>query len=228
MNFINITLGLVAIMLVVVLARRKLAKEMRLRRERTEGLFAEVVPLLSDAQSRPGEAEGTWIVTGNYRGAPFQLRSIIDTLATRKLPSLWLQVTLQRAQASDCILDVMMRPAGLASFSNFDFLPETIQYPIGLPLEAVVKSDNGTAALRSLPLLSKHSTLLQLSRAKELLLSPKGLRLVVQVAEASRVRYGVFRQADFDGVLISPETVLPIFKGLLALEADLRDDTHHG
>jgi hypothetical protein len=228
MSFFNFVLGLLGVTLVIVLIRRKLAKERQLQRARTAGLFAEVSSVLTDVQSKPGEAEGSWIFAGRYQDATFHLRSIIDTLATRKLPSLWLQVTLQRAQPVSCTIDVMMRPAGLTSFSNFDFLAYTLAHPAGAPVEAVIKSDDRAAAVHCLPVLEKHFSLLQLPRAKELLISPNGLRLVVQIGEASRVRYGVFRQADFEGAAVTSERLAPILNGLLALEANLRDDAPHG
>jgi hypothetical protein len=227
MNVLNFVLGLTAVGLAAVLLRRKVENVKLQRLARTELLFVDVVPMLSDVVSKPGEAEGTWIVTGKYQSAPFQLRSIIDTLATRKLPSLWLQVTLQRAQPVPCIVNAMMRPAGATSFSNFDFLPDTLPHPPDAPLEAVVKSDDGSATHKIMSVMSRHFDLLRRPNAKEILVSPNGLRLVVQAAEAGRLRYGVFRQADFEGATITPEVLLPILNGLLALEAGLRDHATH-
>ena len=225
---LNFLFGLIGVALVAILVKRKFDKERRVQQARTEGLFEDILALFSDTRSEPGEAAGSWIVSGRFDDTPFQLRSITDTLATRKLPSLWLQVTLQRAQPLSCKIDIMLRPAGLTSFSNFDFLPDRLANPPGAPIEAITKSDNATAAARHLDVLGRHMGLLRLPRAKELLVSPNGLRLVIQAAEASRVRYGVFRQADFEGVVIAPEFVLPIVNGLLALEQDLRDDAPHG
>jgi hypothetical protein len=213
--------GFVALVLCGWLMLRKMRSEAQKRAARTEGLFSSIVPLLSDVVSQPGEAAGTWIVSGKYGENPFQLRSIIDTLATRKLPSLWLQVTLQRAQPVTITLDIMRRPNGATTFSNFDFMPSTQQNPDNFPEDAVTRSDGAVDAIVS-GVLPRHSALISVSRAKELVVSPNGLRLVLQIAEGDRLRHGVFRQADFEDAHIDPVLIGKVMDGLLALDADLR------
>ncbi len=228
MNASNFAFGALGIVIVGFLALRKYRKERRKHLLLIERLFVPASALLQGTQSGPGESAGSWVVSGTYRDAPFQLRTIIDTLATRKLPCLWLQVTLQREQDVPAKIDVMLRPAGLTSFSNFDFLPDTLPNPPNAPVDAVIKSDNAEAASLTMGAIGPHLKLLALPRAKELLVTPTGLRLVVQLSEANRVRYGVFRQADFEGAEIQSEALLAIMNGLLALEGNLRSDAKHG
>jgi hypothetical protein len=59
--------------------------------------------------------------------------------------------------------------------------------------------------------------------AKELLITPKGLRMVVQMAEADRARYGVFRQADFGEVTLEAALLRDILDRLIALRAAILD-----
>lgn len=220
--------GVIALIACGYLLLRKIRKDAAQRAARTEGLFREVLPLFAGVVSKTGDAAGSWIVAGRYSGAPFQLRSVIDTLATRKLPSLWLQVTLQKPQPVTTTLDTMRRPNGATTFSNFDFLSHTQTAPATFPEDSVMRSDAPELSAGVLDVLSQHSALISISRAKELLIAPNGLRLVLQIAEGDRLRHGVFRQADFEDALIAPLLISKIMDGLLALDADLREHLHHG
>jgi hypothetical protein len=219
--------GIIALVACGFLLLRKLRLEAARRQARTEGLFQDVSTLLDNVTSNPGDAAGSWTMTGRYRNSPIQLRSIIDTLATRKLPSLWLQVTLQRTQPVTNTLDIMRRPNGATTFSNFDFMPNTHANPTSFPEDAVTR-DDGAADVDVIDVVSRHSHLISISRAKELVVSPNGLRLVLQIAEGDRLRHGVFRQADFADATIDPVLISKVMDGLLALETDLRDNLRHG
>lgn len=54
--------------------------------------------------------------------------------------------------------------------------------------------------------------------AKELLITPKGVRIVWQLAEAERGRYGVFRQVEFGEVRLAPDLLRAILDRLIAIE----------
>ena len=188
-------------------------------------LFKTVKPLLQSAAIEPGLAIGSWKLSGIYKNELFQLLAITDTLALRKLPSLWLLITLPKPQAILGKLDLMMRPSGPTSFSNFDFLPHTLATPSGFPDHAVLRSDNLHEPF-PLRLLKPQLELFQGRFGKELLASPQGLRLVVLVAEADRARYGVFREANFGDTVIDAETVVTCMESLLQLDAELKNYVH--
>lgn len=84
------------------------------------------------------------------------------------------------------------------------------------------------ASAAATSVLSRHSALISISRAKEIVLAPNGLRLVLQIAEGDRLRHGVFRQADFEDASIDPVLISKVMDGLLALECDLREHQKHG
>ena len=183
-------------------------------------LFAEVQSLFNDAKLEEGEAFGTWMLTGTYAGHLFQLKAVVDTLATRKLPSLWLLVTLPEQQPVKATLDLMMRPSGPSSFSNFDFLPYTLETPKDFPEHAVIRTDD--QELNPPPDILRFAlTLFETRYGKELLISPKGLRIVVHVAEVDRLRYGVFREANFGGTVIQPDLLIQCLDTLLKLNSSL-------
>lgn len=190
-------------------------------RDEPQRLFAEVIPLLEGATLHAGEAAGMHRVEGIYRCHTVSVRTVADTLALRKLPSLWLMVTLPRAQPFTGTFDLMMRPAAASTFSNFDFLPHTVASPATFPEEAVLRSDDPAqmmpAALAEPHVRRAFADL----RMKELLVSPKGIRLVRQLAEGDRARYGVFRQADFGDTTIDPALLRGMLDKLIALQEDI-------
>ena len=167
-----------------------------------------------------GTTAGVWTLAGRYCNHPFQIKTIADTLATRKLPSLWLMITLPEPQPVLATTDMMMRAAGVSSFSNFDFLPHTLALPSGFPEQATVRSDvNASSEVASL--MARHLDQFFNRRGKEFLVSPKGLRIVVQLAEGDRARYGVFREANFEGTSVDPELATEIMDTLIALRNDI-------
>ncbi len=211
--------GLVAAALVFVFFRREVARRNRAAGQVTT-LFADVAALLDNPSRKPGDSAGSWTLTGRWGGADFQFTTIVDTLAVRKLPVLWLMLTLPRPQKIPATIDMVMRPAGPTTFSKFDFLPHGLALPSGFPVEAVIRSDGERAHVpdamaAALPVFLKW-------HGKELLLSPKGLRMVLRLAEAERGRYVVLREARFDGTHITADMAQEAMTVLLQLEKDLK------
>ncbi|MDX8503375.1 hypothetical protein RFM99_34025 [Mesorhizobium sp. VK4C] len=136
----------------------------------------------------------TW--AGAWNGERVQVRTIVDTLATRKLPTRWLSVTITEPVAVPGTFDMMMRPGSPTTFSNFDHLEHTLPKTIALPAEAVLRTDRRGVAFPQ-DVIAAHAGIFAEGRAKELLITPKGVRIVWLLAQADRVRYGVFRQAAF-------------------------------
>ena len=183
-------------------------------------IFANVLELVTDGEISAGESIASHVLTAKYKDHPIELKTIADTLATRKLPSLWLMITLKSPIPIRQTLDLMMRPAGPTTFSNFDFLPETLSTPPGFPALSVLRSDQDKAPF-NLALLLPHLKFFANPRAKELLIKPNGVRFVVQLAEAERVRYLVNREARFEDTAIDPDFLVQCLDALLELHSSL-------
>lgn len=213
--------SLLAILLAALLVRQLMTAARR-RRDEPERLFSEVRTVLENAAISPAATAGVHELTGRYQGRAVQVKLIADTLAVRKLPTLWLMVTLPDPVPVDATLDLMMRPTGPTSFSNFDHLPFSVAAPPDFPEHAVIHSDDPA---RMLPphILAGHLEPFHGPRAKELLVSPKGLRIVSLMAEADRARYGVFRQADFGEAVLDPGQLRDSLDLLIALRADIEN-----
>jgi hypothetical protein len=177
------------------------------------------LPLLERAERRL-EPTGFPRLTGAWHGRPFDLRALPDTLTFRKLPALWLMVTLPAPMPVAATLDILRRPTGGEVFSAFDRLPVAVATPPGLPPDAALRSDD-PAGLPPAEVLAPHLAALSDDRAKELVISPRGLRLVWLAEEADRGRYLLFRDAEMGQSPLAAGVVTPLLARLAALAADL-------
>ncbi len=222
MSYIQIILGAVVTAVLIALLFRQYLRTDAKRADHGRVLFEPVISLFENPDLQLGVTAGVWTLTGRYRDHGFQLKTVADTLATRKLPSLWLMVTLPEPQPVTAITNMMMRAAGVSSFSNFDFLPHTLSLPHGFPEQANVRSDVA-APSEALAVMGHHLDIFHHGRGKEFLISPKGLRIVVQLAEGDKARYGVFREANFAETTIDADLATQLMDILISL----RHDIHH-
>jgi hypothetical protein len=194
-----------------------------MRRRDPQRFFARAVAILEHGELQPTGSLGYPRLVGRYRELPVQVHPVIDTLALRRLPALWLLVTVQSALPISARFDLMMRPNAPTTFSNFDLLPATLQLPAGFPQGAVVRTDDPERVLPA-HILMPHLDVLEDARAKELLITPNGVRLVWLLAEANRARYGVLRDADFGDVDLDPTILQDLLDRLFALRRTLLNE----
>lgn len=188
------------------------------RRAWRAGFLDLCLPLLSDPTKRI-EPDGFARLAGTHAGARFDLRVVPDTLTTRKLPALWLLVTLTEPQAIQATWHLMMRPRGTETFSGFARLPHAVPDLPGLPPDSAIRTDEQWGAL---PAALLHvPARLDPERLKEVVISPKGLRLTWLVEEAHRGRYLAFRDAEMGRTPLPPEALRPLLAALLDLQAAL-------
>jgi hypothetical protein len=200
----------------VALLWRRFRRERARREAIPKRLFGRVRALLEDATLEPTATAGYPRLRGTFGGVPVQVLPVVDTLALRRLPALWMLVTVQAPLPVRAKLDLMMRPAGPTTFSNFDLLPHTLRAPPGFPEAGVLRTDDADRAPPA-AWLEGHLDVFEQSRAKELLVTPQGLRLVWLLAEGDRARYGVFRQAEFGDVEVDPSVLRDLLHRLLRL-----------
>jgi hypothetical protein len=222
MSNLQAIFGTVVALFLAALLWQQYVRENARRADQGRVLFEPIFKLFKNPDLQREKTAGVWTLTGRYYEHHFQLKTIADTLATRKLPSLWLMVTLPEPQPVSSITNLMMRAAGVSSFSNFDFLPHTLALPDGFPEQATLRSDTPEPNDMT-SIMSRHLGLFHHGRAKEFLISPKGLRIVVQIAESDRARYGVFREANFAGAEINAALAIQLMDTLINLRNDIRN-----
>ena len=116
----------------------------------------------------------------------------------------------------------MMRPAGPTTFSNFERLPIALDRLPDFPDFAIARTDDPDH-LPPPHMIAPHLGMFNSPHAKELLITPKGVRIVWQLAEAERGRYGIFRQAEFGDVRLEPELLSTILDRLVAIRQSVID-----
>ncbi|WP_292205448.1 hypothetical protein [Mesorhizobium sp.] len=183
---------------------------------------ASVRAVITDAANISDGTAGVVTWAGSWNGRRVQVRTIIDTLATRKLPTRWLSISITESVAVSGTFDMMMRPGSPTTFSNFDHLDHTLPKATGFPAEAVLRTDRETVGF-PLDIIADHLDMFADGRAKELLITPNGVRIVWLLAESERARYGVFRQAEFGDSRFDPVLI----ERLLASASALRDAINH-
>ncbi|MFT3986460.1 hypothetical protein [Aestuariivirga sp.] len=159
-------------------------------------------------------------LAGTYRGVPVSLRFEKDALNFRKLPVLWLLITIAAPVPVKGRFDMMMRPRGIEPFSGFSDLPVQVTPPHGFPEDCAIRID----APGNLPdehMLRRHLALFQDDRVKELVIAPAGLRLTWMAEEAHRTRYLIFRDSDMGSAAIPAATVTALLDKLIAIRDDL-------
>ncbi len=162
-------------------------------------------------------------VSGKYRGQMFDLQVVPDSLNLRKLPCLWLLVTLVERLPVMGTFDVMMRATGTETFSKFGNLPDHIAVPPGFPEGSSIRTD-APGAMPASGAIARYMAGLDAARLKEVVLAPTGVRMVWLLEEADRGRYLLFRDAEMGAVPLSPDVLRPLMDGLCAVWADVRTD----
>lgn len=179
--------------------------------------------LLQNPREAAG-ANGFPRMSGEYRGLTVDLQAVPDSLSYRKLPALWLLVSVVEPLPLRATLDLMKRPSGLETFSHFASLQEQITPPPGFPADCVIRT-NDSSALPPAPLLTPHLAVFdEEERVKELVISPKGLRLVWLVEEADRTRYLIFRDSELGAAPLDRDRAKDLLDRLVALHGDLIAD----
>lgn len=215
-------MGIVAILAAALFLLRRFARERARRRREPERFFARAMSVIDQGELQDTGSVGYPRLAGRYRSLPVQVLPVVDTLPTRRLPALWLLVTVQSAMPTSARFDLMMRPTAATTFSNFDLLPTTLQLPAGFPEGAVLRTDDPQHML-SPQVVIPHLDVFADVRAKELLITPNGVRLVWLLAEADRARYGVFRDAVFGDVDLDPDLLRDLLDRLIALREAILD-----
>lgn len=217
----RIGLGIVAIGMGVVLVVMAVQvwQAARARARQRAAYFDHCATVLTDARIGTGTADFPRL-GGTWRGQAVDVQAATDTLTFRKLPALWVLLTLPGPLPVRATLDLMIRPTGVEPFSHFHTLPDQITPPPGFPPDCAVRTDNPEGLLPD-AVLRPHLAIFADERIKELVISPKGVRISFLAEEADRGRYLIFRDAEFGREQLTADRITPLLDALIALRADI-------
>lgn len=181
--------------------------------------FRSVEPLFTKITSRI-QPTGFARMTAHFDDTAFDLQAIPDSLTFRKLPVLWVMLTLPAPMPVKATLDIMARPAGNEPFSHFANLPHSLPCPPNLADGTALRSDDALG-VPPLDLFAPHLAIFADPKVKELVISPKGLRLVILGDEAERGRFLIFRDAEVGTSPLPAARLMPLISALIALRNTL-------
>jgi hypothetical protein len=160
------------------------------------------------------------ILNGRYRGYRVTLEPIADHAGFRTLPSLWLLTSIRGSTPFGGIFDYLRRPKNVEFYSPSWQLDRDIVIPDGWPKDAWLRTDNPDQ-MPPQHIIEPHMNLFDDLKAKELLVTPKGVRIVYQAKEAIRSYYMLLRQVKFEDTNLSPAMVKELLDRAIALYDDL-------
>jgi hypothetical protein len=167
------------------------------------------------------EPDGYPMLTGRFGGFPAEVRLIRDDVTVRKVPCLWLSVSLHAPLPGCPTIDVLARMRGTEFYSPLLRLPHRLEPLPPWPSELTVKCSSPAAPLAELSRwICEHFAD---PAAKEFLVTPRGVRLVQQVAQARRAEYLVLRAGHFDAEPVAATTLHTLFARMLAVAQALSD-----
>jgi hypothetical protein len=191
------------------------------QRKRARAAYFSQVEGLFDRVATRIEPTGFPRLTAHLGDLAFDLQALPDSLTFRKLPALWVMVSLPEPMPVKATLDIMTRPTGQEPFTGFNSLRHNLPGAAFLPEGCGVRSDDADLAPDA-QLIARHAGVFADPLVKELLISPKGVRLVILGDEADRGRFLIFRDAEVGRTPLSPERLTPLLHSLTALRADLK------
>lgn len=153
------------------------------------------------------DGSGYPTLDGRFGGVPVAVRLMAEAVAFRRLPQLWLSVSVHAPTGQGATLDLLRRASGIEFYAPSD-LPVRPPVPEGWPADVSLAGSRGAPALldRAAPALAG---LLADPRIKEVLIAPRGVRIVTQLCEGERGAYLLLRESRFALTRIEPEILLP-------------------
>lgn len=186
----TIVVGIAAVALLAAiqtLHRRKVGSERRAVFGDVEGLFGDVT-VMQDGIGYPS-------LRGRWRGQTVKVDLVVDTLAMRQLPTLWMLVSVLRPLPVRTPIDITLRPRSSDIVTPGTAFGYEHTVPAGWPRD--VRITTREPALPPLEALDGFVELLELPTTKGLLIAPGGVRIVHELARGAIGQYRVVRRPKF-------------------------------
>ena len=208
---------ILGVAVLAALARKELRADLLQRRT----LLNHAAGLLDDPKLTVG-SDGYPRLSGlNADRNRISLEVVADSLVPRRLPQLWLKLTLLAPQESARpSIGVLARPVGTEFYSRVLGLPDTIAPPFAAEFPLLMRGRGATdAALQRTSGLIR--TLFADPTLKEIVITPRGAGTVRQIAEGDRGAHVLYRQMRFPVKQVSKEFVRNALAELRLLNAAL-------
>ncbi|MFE0018777.1 hypothetical protein ACFWXH_28295 [Mesorhizobium sp. NPDC059054] len=196
MMITNLALALFAAAAVAVLAAVAIRDQRKLTGQR-RSLLDHAAGILDNSRIRLAR-DGFPMLDGDLSdGRRLRIELIADTLVCRRLPQLWLKLTLtEHSLQNRPSIGALARPTGAEFYSLVHDLPEWVPPP-QTDTSLLMRSDGTATAAEIERSGSIFSALLRNPAVKEAVVTARGVRLIRQVAEGDRGAHLLLRQVRF-------------------------------
>lgn len=174
---------------------------------RRSGLLDGAAGLLSNPSITIGP-DGFPVLSGCVSdGRQVRIEIIADTLVPRRLPQLWLKVTVHEPSPSPRpSLGVLARPTGAEFYSLVPGLPEWVAPPFEAEIPLLMRG-RGANARDVERMGAAFRSLFTDVTLKEATITPGGVRIVRQIAQGDRGAHMLYRQIRFPVDAVRPALV---------------------
>ena len=213
--WVGLVVGIAAVLALAAIQtrhRRRVGRERRAVLAQVEGLFSEVT-VTQDGIGYPS-------LRGRWHGHWVKLDLVVDTLAMRQLPTLWLLVSVLRPLHVRTPIDITLRPRSSDIVSAGTGFAYEHDAPANWPPDLRVTTPE--PALPPLEALDDFVELLEQPTTKGLFIAPGGVRIVHGLASGAVGQYRVSRRPKF-AFAVEPERVTALLQAADAV-ADRVDD----
>jgi hypothetical protein len=176
--------------------------------------------VLTEARIAHG-SDGFPRLDGVHKGHRIRAELIPDTMTIRRLPQLWLSVTLLARLPVEASFAVLVRPSGADFYSLTEEFSHTIAPPACFPWEVRIRGNNSRSSVLVEQLAAPIAALLADPRIKEIAVTAKGLRIVRQAGEGRRGEHLLLRQAMFDNADVPAADFSTLLSGLERLREEV-------
>ncbi|MEZ2132137.1 MULTISPECIES: hypothetical protein [unclassified Sinorhizobium] len=153
-------------------------------------------------------------------GRLVKIELVPDSMIPRRLPQLWLRLTLyEPAPRHRPVIGALARPTGAEYYSLVHDMPEWMTPPDAMA-SVLVRGDGSAAPWQTERVLLHFSTLFADSLVKEAVISPNGVRIIRQAAQGERPAHLFLRQSRFPIASVPAEdmgTAIAIARALAAV-----------
>lgn len=161
---------------------------------------------------------------GHYGGLRVEIQPLLDHVGFRKVPSVWMAVTAHAQLPLGGSFDVLMRPRNIEFYAASSRLEQRIDLPAGWPVDHLAKVSPAGWEPPLETLRAAAADWLQEPTLKELLVTPRGLRLVVRLGGVDRGSYLVLRSLRPESDRVPRALLQSVLDGALRIARAVRDD----
>jgi len=169
------------------------------------------------------EGNGFPVIKGHYDGFDVQLNLIPDTIVMRKIPPLWLMVSIKANKQSIGNMDFIVRPQNSEFYSPGWRWDGLFRSPPNWPQNSIAKYQDTTASVSVLDRFIPN--LFSDEKVKQLLVMPDSVRITYMAKQAIRGEYLVSRGAVFDDQAIDGDDVKKILEYAIAIRKNIEEES---